>query len=134
MCQSFSNVVSYEIVACSRRSDSRAREKNSRGKPKRKKKNEGRLEGERGRERVLSLSLPPFPPSSRPRPRPRFPGVQLNSLPTYRHALLSEHLEQANEIDNIFSSILLCSIAKKKNIEMLKTTVSRTRHFLARQE
>ena len=31
-----------------------------------------------------------------PRPPPlRFPGVQLNSLPTYRRALLSERLEQA---------------------------------------
>ena len=64
MCQSFSNVVSYEIVACSRRSDSRAREKNSQGKPK--KKDEGRLEGERGRESVLSLSLPPSPPRPPP--------------------------------------------------------------------
>ena len=27
-------------------------------------------------------------------PHPRFPGVQLNSLPTYRSALLSERLEQ----------------------------------------
>ena len=35
---------------------------------------------------------------SRPSPRsppPRFPGVQLNSLPTHRRALLSERLEQA---------------------------------------
>ena len=28
-------------------------------------------------------------------PRPRFLSVQFNSLPTYRHALLSERLEQA---------------------------------------
>ena len=28
-------------------------------------------------------------------PPRRFPGVQLNSLPTYRRALLSERLEQA---------------------------------------
>ena len=28
-------------------------------------------------------------------PPPRFPGVQLNSLPTYRRALLSERLEQS---------------------------------------
>ena len=59
-------------LACSRRSDIRARGKNSRRKKKR---------GETG----LSLSL-----------RPRFPSVQLNSLPTYPRALLSEHLEQAN--------------------------------------
>ena len=26
---------------------------------------------------------------------PRFPGVQLNSLPTHRHTLLTERLEQA---------------------------------------
>ena len=57
------------VVACSRRSDSRAREKNSRRKKKR-----GETRG--------------FPP-------PRFPGVQLNSLPTYRRAL-SERLEQAS--------------------------------------
>ena len=50
------------------------------------KKNEGGLEGER--ERELSLSPPLVPP-------PRFAGVQLNSLPTDRRALLSEHLEQA---------------------------------------
>jgi len=30
-----------------------------------------------------------------PPPLPRLPGVQLNSLPTYRRALLSERLEQA---------------------------------------
>ena len=90
MCQSFSNVISYEIVACSRRSDSRAREKNSRGKPK-KKKRRGETRGGKG-ERTRSLAFAsPVPP---PRP-PRFPGVQLNSLPTYRHALLSERLEQA---------------------------------------
>ena len=47
------------MLACSRRSDSRAQEKNSRRKKK------------------------------------RFPGVQLNLLPTYRRALPSEHLEQA---------------------------------------
>ena len=70
------SVVVAQYVACSRRSDRRAREKNSR-----RKKNEGRLEGER-------------PPSSLPPPL-RFPGVQLNSLPTYRRALLSERLEQS---------------------------------------
>ena len=42
---------SFGYLACSRRSDSRAREKNSR----RKKKDEGRLEGERGRERLLTF-------------------------------------------------------------------------------
>ena len=61
-------------LACSRRSDIRARGKNSR-----RKKNEGRLD-------CRSHSSPP----------PRFPSVQLNSHPTYRRALLSEHLEQAN--------------------------------------
>ena len=55
------------LIACSRLSDSRPREKHSQGK----KKNEGRLEGKGG------------------------DGVQLNSLPTYRRALLSERLEQA---------------------------------------
>ena len=39
-------------------------------------------------ERTLALA-PLFPPL------PCFFGVQLNSLPTYRRALLSEHLEQA---------------------------------------
>ena len=71
-----------EPIVCSRRSDSRAREKNSR-----RKKNEGRLEGKRGRE-LLSLS------STLPR---RFPGVKFNSLPTDRRALLSERLEQPSE-------------------------------------
>ena len=68
------------VVACSRRSDSRAREKNSRRKKKR-----GMNRGGKGK-RVLS---PPLPVP------PRFPGVQLNSLPTYRRAL-SERLEQAS--------------------------------------
>ena len=45
-------------------------------------KKRGETRGGRGRER------PPSPP-------PRFPGVQLNSLPTYRRALLCERLEQA---------------------------------------
>ena len=68
-------------LACSRRSDCRAREKNSRREKK-------RGETRRGKgERTLA------PPSS-PSP-PCFPGVQLNSLPTYRRALLSERLEQA---------------------------------------
>ena len=90
MCQSFTNVVSYEIVACSRRSDSRAREKNSRGKPKKKRRGETRGgKGERKRSLAFASPVPP-PPAT-----PRFPGVQLNSLPTYRHALLSEPLEQA---------------------------------------
>ena len=69
-------------IACSRRSDSKAGEKNSR----RNKKTRGRLEGER--ERELS---PPFVPS----PPPRFPSVQFNSLPTDHRALLSERPEQA---------------------------------------
>ena len=64
------------MLACSRRSDSRAPDKNSRRK---KKKNEGRLEGERGS------------------PSPRFRGLQLNSLPTYRRALPSERLEPAKK-------------------------------------
>ena len=38
-------------------------------------------------------SLALAPPCSTP--PPRFPGVQFNSLPTYRRALLSERLEQA---------------------------------------
>ena len=45
---------------------------------------------------VFSLSLShPLPPPLFPQP-PRFLGVELNSLPTYRRALLSERLEQAN--------------------------------------
>ena len=44
---------------------------------------------------VLSLSPPPPPPPVPP--PPRFSDVQLNSLPTYRRALLSERLEQAIE-------------------------------------
>ena len=62
-------------LACSRRSDIRARGKI----------HEEKKRGETG----LSLSFPLPPP-------PRFPSVQLNSHPTYRRALLSEHLEQAN--------------------------------------
>ena len=69
-------------VACSRRSNSRAREKNSRRIKK-----EGRLEGERGKGEGTFLALAPPSP-------PRFPGVQFNSLPTDRRALLSERLEQ----------------------------------------
>ena len=70
-------------LACSRRLDSRAREKNSRRKKTRK-----RLEGERGNYR-------PTPQSS-----PLFPGVQFNSLPTDRRVLLSERMEQARmELD-----------------------------------
>ena len=53
------------FLACFRCSDSRARQKNSR-----RKKNEGTPP-------VLS-------------PTPRFPGVQFNSFPTDRHALLSD--------------------------------------------
>ena len=50
--------------------------------------------------------------SSRPRPPrspppPRFPGVQFNSLPTDRCALLSERLEQANE-SSLNVHITLC--------------------------
>ena len=37
----------------------------------------------------LALTTPLFSP------QPRFPGVQFNSLPTDRRALLSERLEQA---------------------------------------
>ena len=46
----------FQLLACSRRSDSRAREKNSR-----RKKNEGRLEGERGKEGCRSRPHPVFP-------------------------------------------------------------------------
>ena len=63
-------------LACSRRSDIRARGKNF----TKKKKTRG--------DWTVGLAWPP--------PPPRFPSVQLNSLPTYRRALLSEHLEQAN--------------------------------------
>ena len=56
-------------LACSRRSDSRARERNFRIK-----KNAGRLEGERGRQCVLSLSPPP-PPT------PVFPVYNLTRSP-----------------------------------------------------
>ena len=58
------------FLACSRRSDSGARQLNSR-----RKKNEGTPP-------VLS---PPY----------RLPGAQFNSFPTDRRALLSERLEQA---------------------------------------
>ena len=68
-------------LACSRRSDSRARGKNSRRKKKR---GETSREKGGGREKVgeSSLALPPPPPI-------------LNSLPTYRRDLLSKRLEQA---------------------------------------
>ena len=65
-------------LACSRRSASRAREKNSRRKKKR-----GKTRGGKGE--MAPLFSPP----------PRSPGVQFNSLPTDRRALLSERLEQA---------------------------------------
>ena len=55
------------FLACFRRSDSRARQKNSR-----RKKNEG-----------TPAVLSPPPP-------PRFPGVQFKSFPTDRRALLSD--------------------------------------------
>ena len=74
------------LLACPRRSDSRAREKNSRRK-KMKETREGKGESS------VALAPPPvpFPPS-------RFLGVQFNSLPTYRRALLSEPLEQATPL------------------------------------
>ena len=59
------------FLACFRRSDSRAR---------------GKIHEEKKRGETSSLALAPL----------RFPGVQLNSLPIYRHALLSERLEPAN--------------------------------------
>jgi len=66
-------------VASSRRSDSRARETNSRRKKK-----EGRLEGETGRGKAFA----PLPP-------PLFSRCTRNSLPTDRRAPLFERLEQA---------------------------------------
>ena len=48
-------------------------------------------EAKKKKKKEGSLALAP-PPVPRP---PRFPGVQLNSLPTHRRALLSERLEQA---------------------------------------
>ena len=79
-------------LACSKRSDSWARGKNSRRKKK------------RGQTR-LSLSPPPVP-------SPRFPGVQLNTLPTYRRALLSERLEQAN-VRCVWATCSSCVPAQK---------------------
>ena len=67
------NVCLERAVACSRRSDSRAQEKNSRRNKKR-----GETRG----------GKPPLP---------RFPGVQLNSLPTYRLCLLSERRNRLSE-------------------------------------
>ena len=81
-------------LACSKRSDSRAGGKNSRRKKKRV-------------QTRLSLS-PPSPPV----PSPRFPGVQLNSLPTYRRALLSERLEQAN-VRCVWATCSSCVPAQK---------------------
>ena len=61
---------------------------------------------------VFSLSLShPLPPPLFPQP-PRFLGVELNSLPTYRRALLSERLEQANPNPDL----TLTLIAVFKNI------------------
>ena len=51
-----------------------------------------------------SLALAPPPPVP---PSPPFPGVQLNSLSTYRRALLSERLEQARGADTASSSSAL---------------------------
>ena len=72
------------LVACSRRSDSREREKNSRRKKNRGKTRGGKEEKTRSR----PPPPPPPPPFSRCTPHPppppppfRFPGVQLNSLP-----------------------------------------------------
>ena len=59
------------MVACSRRSDSREREKNSRRKKNRGETRGGKEEKTRSRPPRPSPSPPPF----------RFPGVQLNSLP-----------------------------------------------------
>ena len=74
-------------LACPRRSDSRAREKNSRRKKK-------RVEARGGKgQRTFSRSSPALAPPPPPAP---FPRVQLNSPPTYRRALLSEQLGQAS--------------------------------------
>ena len=50
----------------------------------------GKIHEAKKKKREASRARPP-PPG----PPPPFPGVQLNSLPTHRRALLSERLEQA---------------------------------------
>ena len=72
------------LVACSRRSDSRAQEQNSRKEKKR-----GETRGGKGEKMPFSRSRsPPVPP-------PVCPVYNLTRSPTYRRALLSERLEQA---------------------------------------
>ena len=58
---------------------------------------------------ALGPPVPPVPP-------PRFPGVLLNSLPTYRRALLSERLEQAILISNEKGYIRFLSSKKIKTL------------------
>ena len=69
--------------------------------------------------RSLALALPrPFP----------FPGVQLNSLPTYRRALLSERLEQAS-IHTAMSNGFQTNISRKRRMRLqlyLSTTPKTT--------
>ena len=66
--------------------------------------------GGKGERTAFSPSRPPrLPPS-------RFPGVQLNSLPTYRRALLSERLEQAILISNEKGYIRFLSSKKIKTV------------------
>ena len=127
MCQSFSNVISYEIVACSRRSDSRAGEKNSRGKPK-KKKTRGDQRGKGGENAFSRFRFPRPPPAP-----PVFPVYNLTRSPL---TATLYYLNAWNRLtkQTIFFHLYSYVAQQKKNIEMLKTTVSRTRHFLARQE
>ena len=68
------------LVTCSRRSDSRAQEQNSRKEKKR-----GETRGGKGEKMPFSRSRSP----------PVCPVYNLTRSPTYRRALLSERLEQA---------------------------------------
>ena len=87
ICRAVLESVVSTVLACSRRSDSRAQQKYWR-----RKKNEERL-GREGEEIALTPISARFPP--------RFPRVRFNSLPPSElRALLSERLQQDGTVPN----------------------------------